>query len=216
MSDTYQRLDMTNWSRRQHYQFYQDFSQPYFSIGCDLNAAALYNHCKAQHISFFDAYLFMTMQAINTVEPLRYRLVDEQIRVYQSISISVAVMAADQTFRFCEVPYSADFTTFQRQLKQAKATAINGPFFSDTFFTHQSNQATVYMSVIPWISFTSFAHARHGGTSTGIPLLAIGKMRQTDNTLPITVDAHHALVDGVHVGQFIEVLQGLFDGVEEV
>ena len=214
MTDNYQLLDITNWSRKQHFEFYQDFAQPYFSIGCDLDATKLFHHCKTNHIGFFDAYLFLFMTAINQIEPFRYRLIDGQVRIYQQISISVAVMADDQTFRFCEVPYSGDFTTFQSNLKAAKQQAQTGPFFSEMFKANKSNQATIHMSVIPWISFTSFSHATRGGQSSGIPLVAIGKMRKKDFSMPISIDAHHCLVDGVHVGHLVEVLQGLFDEAE--
>jgi chloramphenicol O-acetyltransferase type A len=228
MTTNYQRLDLTNWPRKQHFEFYKDFAQPYFSIGCDLDASKLYHHCKNpansqgdsqgddHKIAFFDAYLFLTMQAINQVEPFRYRLVDGQVRIYPHISISVAIMAEDNTFRFCEVPFASDFATFQSNLKAAKAEAISGPFFSEMFAANKNNQATVHMSVIPWISFTSFGHARHGGPSTGIPLIAMGKMREKDCSMPICVDAHHALVDGVDVGQFVGVLQGLFDEAADI
>lgn len=214
MSDEYQLLDINNWPRKQHFAFYQAFERPYFSIGCDLDAEKLYKHCKSNQIAFFDAYLFFVMQAINQVQSFRYRLVDGQVHIYPHISISVAVLADDQTFRFCEVPFAADFATFQSNLKAAKAEAISGPFFSEMFAANKGNQATVFMSVIPWISFTSFSHASGGGQSTGIPLIAIGKMRKKDFTMPISIDVHHCLVDGVHVGQFVEVLQRGFDEVE--
>ena len=211
MKETYTLLDMQSWPRKQHFEFYKTFAQPFFQIGCDLNAKALFNFCKEKNLSFFDAYLFLTMKTINQLEPFCCRVVDDQVRVYQNVMISVAVMAPDQTFRFCDIPYADDFAQFCANFKAAKDKAISEPFFSETFAANQANKGTVYMSVIPWVSFTSFNHASHSNDPTGIPRIVFGKMRKTDYSMPFAIDAHHAGVDGLHVGQFIEVLQGYFD-----
>ncbi len=211
MKETYALLDMKSWPRSQHFEFYKAFAQPFFQIGCDLNAKALFSYCKTNNLPFFDAYLYLTMKTINQLEPFRYRVAGDEVRIYENVMISVAVMAADQTFRFCDIPYADNFVQFSANFKAAKDKAISELFFNDTFATNQANKGTVYMSVIPWVSFTSFNHASHSNDPSGIPRMVFGKMRKSDYTMPFTLDAHHAVVDGLHVGQFIEVLQGYFD-----
>lgn len=219
MKETYTLLDMQSWPRKQHFEFYKTFDQPFFQIGCDLDAKALFSYCKTNSckdkpLPFFDAYLFLTMKTINQLEPFRCRVVDDEVRIYQKVMISVAVMAPDQTFRFCDIPYAANFQEFRENFKTAKDKAISEPFISEAFAANQANKGTVYMSVIPWVSFTSFNHASHSNDPNGIPRMVFGKMRKTDYSMPFAIDAHHAVVDGLHVGQFIEVLQGYFDKPE--
>jgi chloramphenicol O-acetyltransferase type A len=214
VKETYTLLDMQSWPRKQHFEFYKTFAQPFFQIGCDLDAKVVYHYCKENSLPFFDAYLFLTMKTINQLEPFRRRVVDDEVRIYQKVMISVAVMAPDETFRFCDIPYAEDFRAFSANFKAAKDKAISEPFFNDSFAANQANKGTVYMSVIPWVSFTSFNHASHSNDPTGIPRMVFGKMRKSDYSMPFTLDAHHALVDGLHVGQFIEVLQGYFDKPE--
>lgn len=211
MPEKYSLLDLNTWPRKQHFEFYQTFSQPYFQIGMDLNASTLAHFCKEQQLSFFSAYLFLTQQAINKIAPFCQRIVDGEVRVYENVSVSMTVMADDQTIRFCRVPYADNFEVFDHQFKQAKAEAIAKPFLSNPDLVDGNNKATVYMSVIPWISFTGYSHAIHAHDTFGIPRLVFGKARDEDGKMPLTVDAHHALVDGLHVAQLVEQLQHDFD-----
>jgi chloramphenicol O-acetyltransferase type A len=211
VTEKYQVLDIEDWPRKQHFEFYKDFEQPYFNICCDLDAAKLFNYCRDNNIAFFDAYLFLTMKTLNQLTPFCYRMVDGQVRIYQEISISVTVMADDQTLRFCLVPFSADFFEFVQKFKTAKDKALSEPFIDHSFLANQNIKSTVYMSVIPWISFTSFSHASPSSESSGIPRIVFGKMRKTDYSMPLSVEVHHSLVDGLHVGQFVQTLQSFFD-----
>src|SRR5216684_2776419 len=52
-------------------------------------------------------------------------------------------------------------------------------------------------TVLPWVSFTSFSHARNWGREDSVPRIAFGKFtKENDRTLlPISVEVHHALMD---------------------
>lgn len=217
MKNEYKVLDLTQWPRQQHFEFFKGFSQPFMNICCDLDAKTLFQYCRAQQIGFFSAYMFLLMKSINRLEPFKYRLVAGEVRIYQEIAISVAIMAEDQSFRFCTVPYADDFSGFIDNLAVARETALSQPFFSTTFYANASLQSTIHASVTPWISFTGLTHAVDKPQDpTGIPLIVFGKMRRADHTLPLAVDAHHALMDVLHVGQLVEMLQGYFDRPEQV
>ena len=51
-SDSYHLLEQENWSRKEHFDFYQKFEQPYFNICCDLEAQNLFEFCNKKKISF--------------------------------------------------------------------------------------------------------------------------------------------------------------------
>lgn len=215
MTEPYQQLDISTWPRKQHFEFYQSFEQPYFQIACNLDAAKLYQYCKKNQVAFFSAYLFLTMQTINQITPFCYRIVDGQVRIYKEVTISVTVMANDQTLRFCNLPYDTEFKSFCLGFQSAKEKAIALPFITENFEREQAVKNTIYMSVIPWLSFTGYSHAIHSKDTSGIPRMVFGKMNKTDGKMPFTIDAHHALVDGVHVAQFFETLQSYFDSPQD-
>jgi len=214
MIDTYTLCDLNTWSRKQHYSFYKEFDQPCFNICCELDAQTLYQFCRDRGVSFLNAYLYLAMSVANKVENFRYRMADNEVRIYEQTAISVTQMAEDQTIRFSDIPYSPDFDSFKQQAATAKQEAISNPFMSDTFAEKQAILNTIYMSVIPWISFTSFSHATHGSSGNGIPRIVFGKMKKTDYKIPLSLDVHHALMDGLHAGQFVEDIQSRFDQPE--
>jgi chloramphenicol O-acetyltransferase type A len=69
---------------------------------------------------------------------------------------------------------------------------------------------------LPWVSFTSFSHARNWRQQDSIPRIAFGKFIEENDRilLPISVEVHHALVDGLHVGRFLMRLEELLSKPE--
>ncbi len=67
----------------------------------------------------------------------------------------------------------------------------------------------LYMTAIPWVSFTSFMHPMHLQPADSVPRFAWGKFFEEGNLLkmPLNVQAHHALMDGVHMGRFYTEVQ---------
>ena len=61
-----------------------------------------------------------------------------------------------------------------------------------------------------WFSFTAVTHP-FSREYASIPVIAIGKYREQAGRLriPIGVQVHHGLVDGIHVGEFYGVLESL-------
>jgi chloramphenicol O-acetyltransferase type A len=69
----------------------------------------------------------------------------------------------------------------------------------------------IHFTVLPWISFTSFSHARNFGREDSVPKIAFGKFTEQNGRvlLPFSVEVHHALMDGLHVGRYLARLQEL-------
>ncbi len=71
-------------------------------------------------------------------------------------------------------------------------------------------------SVLPWFDFTSVSHARDFPRGDSAPLITFGKITEavSRRTMPVSIHAHHALVDGLHVAQFVEKFQQALDAPE--
>jgi len=57
------------------------------------------------------------------------------------------------------------------------------------------------------------SHARSFSFPDSIPKISFGKMTELDGvkTMPVSVHVHHGLMDGFHVGQFVDKFQQLMD-----
>jgi len=67
----------------------------------------------------------------------------------------------------------------------------------------------IHFTTLPWVSFTSFAHARKHDPGDSVPKVAFGKFTEEGGRvlLPISVEVHHALMDGLHVGRYLTRLE---------
>ncbi|KII76362.1 CatA-like O-acetyltransferase [Vibrio renipiscarius] len=209
----YQVLDVTQWARAEHFRFYQGFSHPWYNICANIDVSALHRYCKQHHHRFFHAYLYLTQQALNQCEPMAYRLVGDEVRIYSPMQVSVALLAADDTVRFCDLDYQPQFEQFTARATETETRIKNTPFILEQFIGQEMKQDTIHLTVLPWIDFTSMSHARDVNFPDSVPKMAFGKLVQQGEQwrMPLSLEVHHGLMDGLHVGQFIQTLQTLFN-----
>ena len=69
------------------------------------------------------------------------------------------------------------------------------------------------ISMVPWLEFTSVNINVFDDGRFLLPIFTIGKYFERDGKrlLPLSVQVHHAVCDGYHVGLFVEKLQGSID-----
>lgn len=209
----YKVIDKDTWPRAEHFSFYQQFSHPWYNICAQLDMTALYQFCKQREIRFFHAYLYLTQQALNAYPPINCRIVGDEVRLYDAMCVSVTVLADDETVRFCDLPHEPDFNAFVANTTAVEADVKALPFKLEQFVGKDIRQDTIHMTVLPWIDFTSMSNARDTVHMDSIPKLALGKLTQQGDQwrMPIALDVHHGVMDGLHVGRFLSILQAHCD-----
>jgi chloramphenicol O-acetyltransferase type A len=202
-------IDISQWKRREHFAFYKDFDEPFHSVTVHLDCTRAHQRARDNHQSFFLTYLHAILRAANATEALRYRLEDEQVVVYDTIHAGPTVGRADHTFGFCRVHYQEDFNDFAQRARadMDRVKAASGLCMHET----AGQNDLLYMSVLPGIRFTSLTNAQMFGKSAGIPKITLGQCTETAGRMhmPMAVFAHHALVDGYDLEQFIARTEAL-------
>jgi len=69
--------------------------------------------------------------------------------------------------------------------------------------------AVIHFTTLPWLHFSSFSHARNWGREDSVPKIAFGRA-DADATglwLPFSVEVHHALMDGLHLGRYVQAME---------
>ena len=84
---------------------------------------------------------------------------------------------------------------------------------SDAFAATEGQADLIHVSVLPWLNFSSFSHAFTHGQSNGIPKFVFGQYNTETGKMPLAIDVHHALLDGLHVAKFIKQLQYTFNNL---
>jgi chloramphenicol O-acetyltransferase type A len=203
-------FDISTWNRINQYQFFKNFDDPYFGLTCHIDVTNLYRYCKENKVSFSFACLFYAMKAANEITEFRLRIVNDEVVEFDSIEIGSTFLNDDNSFFFGLFQNEATVFDFD-----AKGKEIVHKFKTDKIFEeHWDKIDLIFGSTIPWISFTAIKHAKNKEREkSGIPKFVFGKrVQQNDQLLlPFSIEVHHALMDGFHVGQLVEKLQQKID-----
>ena len=202
-------LDLAGWKRRRHFEFFRHYERPWFNLCADVDVTALVKRCaEPDGPSFFLASLWLSLLAANQVEELRYRLRGDQVVVYPVVDGGSTVLMPDQTFAFAYFDFDPSFPPFAARGARELDRVRSGPGGLEP---RTERDDMIHYSVIPWISFSSFSHARTSSADLSVPKIVFGKHREAGGRrlLPVSVEVHHALVDGLHVGRFYERFEEL-------
>jgi len=203
-------LDLEAWNRKEHFDFFKEYDQPFFGLTAEVDVTKAYQVSKKLNASFFLYYLHKSLVAVNRLESFKYRIIDEKkVVIVDSIRAGTTINRPDGTFSFSYLPFYEDFNVFERE-----ALKVIDEIRKTTGLPHTDRSIDVaYFSAIPWVKFTSVEHAMHSKQNDSVPKFAFGKWELKDDkkVMPVAVHAHHALMDGVHVGQFYELFQQLLN-----
>ncbi|MFV5683848.1 CatA-like O-acetyltransferase [Flavobacterium sp. GB2R13] len=204
-------LDIENWNRKTHFHFFRQFEEPFFGATVEIDCTKAYETAKALDASFFIYYLHKTLVAVNAIESFRYRISDDKIYVCDQINGSATIGREDGSFGFSLMEYNADFTIF-KATASAEIERIQNTtgLFTRTF----EEDNVIHFSAIPWLNFTSLSHARSYTFPDSCPKISFGKMIVAQNgkrTMSMSVHVHHGLMDGLHVGQFVDYFQEIMN-----
>ncbi len=202
-------IDIESWNRKEHYEFYSKFEEPFYGVCIDVDCTKAYNICKENNISFFLYYLHKVMLANNTVEAMRYRISDGKPYIYDQIGSSATISRVDGTFGFSYIEFRENIHEF---IEVANAE-IDEVRRNGGLFPKKSGIDVFHFSSLPWINFTSVSHARSFTLEDSCPKISMGKMTVKDGKrfMPFSVHVHHALVDGNQLALFLEEVQLMMD-----
>ncbi|MCI4442569.1 MAG: chloramphenicol acetyltransferase [Lentimicrobium sp.] len=204
-------LNIENWPRKEHFLFFKQMEEPFFGITTTIDCTKAYKNAKLLETTFFVYYLHKTIVAVNTIEPFRYRIIDDKIYVFDTIDVSATIMRDDSSFGFSLIEYSPDFEVFTKNTFKEIERIKNTP----GLFTREfPNENVIHFSAIPWINFTSLSHARSYTFPDSCPKISFGKMTVDENgkrTMSMSIHVHHGLMDGFHVGQLVDCFQELMN-----
>lgn len=196
-------LDLDAWKRRRQFEFFRTFDRPFFNVCVPVDVTELRSWARSTDRSFFLASLYLAVAAANETEPFRYRLDGDRVRVYERIHGGSTVLRPDDSFTFAYFDFTAGFAEFERLGREEldRVRTADAPFDP-----RDDRDDLIHFSILPWLAFTSFAHARRDVPGDSVPKIVFGKYSESEGRwrMPVSVEVHHALMDGLHVGRFVE------------
>ena len=207
MANNYKIIDEKTWERAMHCMVFRNSIEPQFCVTFEADITNFKEKVKKQGLSFTMAMVYAVCKCANEIEEFRYRFLDGKIVLYDRVDTAFTYLnKSTNLFKVVNVPFIDDISEY---CKLAYKTAneqreyFTGPLGNDVF----------QCSPMPWVTFTHISHTNSGKKDNATPLFDWGKYYEKNGRImiPISVQAHHSFVDGIHVGQLVNGLQEYFD-----
>jgi len=197
-------IDMGSWKRREHFQLYRQFANPFFDVCVEVDATRVWQLSQSPTgPSFFLASVFLALRAANEVDAFRTRVRGDGAWIHDRVSITPTVLRSDRTFAIVRLEPAESFEEFAR----VSAPAVRDALEITPLVASHPTDDVVYQTTLPWLRFTSFSNALKGDGDS-VPRIAFGRCSPAGErwNLPVSVEVHHAVVDAIDVAAFIDKL----------
>ena len=193
-------IDPRTWRRRRHFELFSTFNHPHFNMSANLELTAFHQRVRNSGVSFTVAFVYVIARAANAIPEFRLRIRSGMVVEHDTVSPSLTILVDDDLFSFCTIPYSEAFTDFADRATAMIAHVKEHP----TLDIDPDRDDLLFMTALPWVSFTSFTHPMQLHPADSVPRFAWGKFFQEGRRLkiPLSVQGHHALMDGIHMAKF--------------
>ncbi len=203
-------IEQDGWPRREHFRLYSGLAFPHVNICVQVDVTELWSGRAGIGASPTVALVWAVTRAANRVPELRQRIRDSVVVEHDVVHPQVTVLGNDDLFGLVTLTYDPDFATFAPEAKESMARAREDATLSEFPYEQEGGPARddlVSITILPWLAFTSFAITRKPTES--IPVLAIGRVQAAADRflLPLNVNFHHALADGLHVARLVQYVE---------
>lgn len=207
-------IDLRSWPRRKHFEIYNAFDYPHFNLCAPVEIAAFYSFVKQHALSLNTTLVYLFSRVANAIPEFRYRIHERQVVEHEVVHPSTTILTEGDLFSFCTIPYVEDYAMFAAQAAAVIERVKQQPTLED----ESGQDDLLYMTGIPWVSFTGMVHPIHMHPVDSVPRISWGKFYAEGSglKLPLSVQAHHALMDGVHIGRYFTQVQSYLDQPEHL
>ncbi len=208
MSET--TIDLETWPRAAQFHFFRTYERPHYATTARLDVTHLMRR-KSEGISVYRGCLFAIGAGIHAVPELTMRFRGDHVVRHDMITLSMTVPTHAGSFGYGYVPFQTPFEFFDGEAKTLiDAVAAGGALAANA----GERDDLAYLSCMPWLDYTSINNALPGPDDC-IPRVTWGKIVDKDGgfEMAMTLEVHHALVDGAQVGAYFAAVQEALDSI---
>lgn len=201
--NSYKVIDTSKWKRQLHCEIFRNALQPQYNVSLELDITNFSKKVKENKWSFSLAFIHTITKCANKIEEFRYRFLDGEVVLYDTIHTSFTYLNAEtELFKVVNVPMIDDIEEY---IEIAKKTIVN----QKEYITGPVPNDVYQFSSLPWIKFTHISHTLAGKSDKSNPMFDWGKYFEKDGKvlMPFSIQVHHSFIDGFHVGKFVKHLQ---------
>lgn len=208
-------INLDTWERKTHFQFFKRMDYAQYLICNNIDITNFLSKLKERNISFYYGMIYAATHVLNQVNEFKYRIRGDKVVLHDIIHPSFTDMSeGSELFKMVTVNMGDDIKKFV-QVAQTKADNQEEYFVLKDF---EGRDDLIYITCIPWVSFTNLSHTISFNKEDSVPRLAWGKYFEDNGRvlMPFSVQANHAFVDGIHMGKYFNLLQEYMDTFGDV
>jgi len=201
----WKEIDVRTWERRATYEGFRLSSFPFLVIGLDIALGDSVEFWRENAISPYIACIYVACRAANDIAAFRQRIRGDKLVEHERVHADYTVPSGAESFTVRQVEFDVDFVRFQQRARAPES----GKFVSPA--DPAESDHWVFLSCLPWLSFSHVVQPMKSRDDS-VPRLAWGKfsLRNGAWQMPISIQAHHAIVDGFHVARLVEQMVAYF------
>ena len=198
-------VDFNEWPRAEQFHFFRTFDRPHYATTVRLDVSTLMARRKDLGLSPFRHAIWSIGVGLHAVPELCMRFRGDVVTRFDTLLLSSTIPLDNGDFRYCYMQYDPDRAVFDVDAQQTIETVKSGNSLGANDGTIEN---VAYLSCLPWLDYTSLDNALPGPDDC-IPRISWGKIVPKGDgfDMAMTIQVHHALVDGRQVAEFFEATQ---------
>ena len=206
-------IDIEKWKRREFFYYFSHIAPTTYSVTSNLDITRMMKVLRDHDLKFFPSFLWLSTTIINRHQEFRVAIKDGKVGYYDTLTPFYPTFHDDdKTISMLWTKYSPSLFEFhEAYLKNKKLYGENKGFLGLRGATPPENAYTI--SVLPWLSFSSFSLTSSSPSPYFFPSIEGGKFIREDDKIifPLSITSHHATTDGYHVAEFYREFQEMAD-----
>ena len=206
-------IDLETWKRKDHFRFFYQMDYPQYNICLNIDITHFLEFVKVQNLPFYYAMTHAVMKIVNTMDEFKYRIREGKVVLHDRVDPSFTDMDKDDDlFKIVTVSFKDNLREFVEYAQ--KISSGQKEYFGDGKLKKRDD--LIYITCIPWISFTHVSHTINLNNNDSVPRISWGRYYKEGEKvlLPFSVQVSHALADGYHVGMYVGKLQDYLDTIK--
>lgn len=196
----YRMIDLETYPRRAHFDYFRTLQSPMAGVTAEVDVTALKGFCAARGCSFYAAFMHIAARAANAVPELRRRIHDGGIAEYDACGTSHVELREDGTYAYCTLYHDMDWDEYLPYADEERARCRAGGSIEED----ADVEGLYFVTSLPWLKYTQLIQPTASGDESN-PRISWGKFEEDHRgrlMMPVTLLAHHGLVDGLHIARF--------------
>ena len=201
----YTAIDLESYPRRQHFAYFLSMPYPYVGVTSNVDVTELVRFCREKKYSFYLLFIHAVALAADDIPQLRQRIRNRGIIEYSECPTSHIELLDNGTYCYCTLRHHRPLEEYVPYAEDARRQCrLRGSIEEGS-----DSDSMYFISALPWLHYTSLIQPVAGGEDAN-PRITWGKFQKDHDgreQLPVSILAHHGLVDGLHIARFYDNLE---------